>query len=260
MGEARTFIDNLDWSGHNEKNRRRGLAYMLGTFPPRIGDTVDQQPPLDGTDESESVPHNSTAASEEVGQTAQEVSQDPFVGPNHPIIHQQANTNPATPKEPILGSQEDAAVSSVGPIDDDWDDQDVPSGTTADWDNSEATTYSKFTHPSRSGNLTAWTAPLAFPSKSIKFTGAIIDATEYQFLTAFLSSRRRIDFTFEARHQLITYLLTTIQSACYSLMREHFPSELDLLQILNADELDMFDWLALLDVSLLPSTPSLARL
>ena len=105
-----------------------------------------------------------------------------------------------------------------------------------------------FCHPSRNGPPNPWTTPLTNPPKTLKFQEAEISHVEYPFLTAFLCKKRSIDFPFPIQKELITFILYTIQYACYEFVRQKFPDQLKYSRIQCFDQIDLFEWTAFIEV------------
>lgn len=93
-----------------------------------------------------------------------------------------------------------------------------------------------------------WTAPLTEHVQAIEFLHVKIPSSEYPFLAEFLCRKRSVDLPFKRRHQLITFVLNTIQEACYEFMRSNFPEELKYARIEYFDAMDIFDWIAFIEV------------
>ena len=108
--------------------------------------------------------------------------------------------------------------------------------------------------PSPNGPSNPWTTPLSNPPRALKFQEAELSHIEYPFLAAFLGKKRSIDFPFPVQKGLITFILYTIQSACYEFVRQNFPDQLKYTRIQCFDQIDIFEWTAFIEVSPLHST------
>ena len=104
-----------------------------------------------------------------------------------------------------------------------------------------------------------WNDPLTEPVEAIEFLNMKIPSSEYPFLTGFLCRKRRVDLPFEKRHQLITFVLNTIQESCYDFMRSNFPEQLQYTRIYCSDAIDIFDWIAFIEVRSTPLSFHLAK-
>ena len=100
---------------------------------------------------------------------------------------------------------------------------------------------------SESDAAISWSDPLTDSVEAIEFLNAKILTSDYPFLTRFLCRKRKIDLPFQRRHQLITFVLNTIQEACYDFMRTHFPEQLELARIPCFDAIDIFDMIAFIE-------------
>ena len=96
----------------------------------------------------------------------------------------------------------------------------------------------------------SWTDPLEEPARTIEYNGVRISCQDYPFLTAFLCKKRTTDkLPYSTPYKLITYILDTIHRSCYDFMRSNHPEQLVYTRIQSFDQIDIFDWIALIGVS-----------
>ena len=95
----------------------------------------------------------------------------------------------------------------------------------------------------------SWTAPLSKPLRTIIRNNVEVDMQTYPFLAGLLCNRRSlITLPFLTRHRLIVLSLYTIQDSCYDFMKSKYPEQLLYTQIQCVDQIDIFDWTALIGV------------
>ncbi|KAI4177896.1 MAG: hypothetical protein LQ346_007597 [Caloplaca aetnensis] len=69
-------------------------------------------------------------------------------------------------------------------------------------------------------------------------------------LSHFFETNRQVDIGFRRRHALIVYLMEGLEKAYFAYAQQNLPAELELLQVLSADEFEPHVWRAFLSLHL----------
>ncbi len=93
--------------------------------------------------------------------------------------------------------------------------------------------------------LLSWVSPLPHPGDIPENEEATVQGPAFLFLTAFLSSIRKVDIPFPQRYGLARFLLSCAERACYAWVYRWYPLHLDLLSIWKADDLELGPWILL---------------
>lgn len=93
--------------------------------------------------------------------------------------------------------------------------------------------------------LLCWVSPLPHPGDIPGNEEATVQGPAFLFLTAFLSSIRKVDIPFPQRYGLARFLLSCAERACYAWVHRWHPLHLDLLSIWKADDLELGPWILL---------------